>query len=57
MKYENNQSFKLKNGDWLKIVDVREDSIDAVLVSPLGEYVEYEDISDSTVDAIIGIRR
>ena len=55
--YEPNQSFKLKNGDWLKIVDVYEDSINAVLVSPVGEYIEYEDVSPSTIDAIVKIRR
>ena len=56
MKYEPNQTFNLKDGSQLKIVEVYSDSIDAVLVTPIGDYIEYVDVSPATINAIINRR-
>lgn len=57
MKYQPGQTFKLKDGSRLKIVFVTNTSVDAVLVTVYGDYIEYEDVDDSTIDAIIRSRR
>ena len=41
------------DGSEFKILDISEESYNAVLITPSGEYIEYDDISESVIDSIL----
>lgn len=51
--YKSYETYILRDGSELKILEVRDDGIDAVLITPRGEYIEYDDVSPSTIDSIL----
>ena len=53
MKYRTGDSYNLKDGSILEIVSVNPSGIDAVVITATGDYIEYDDVSPSTVDSLI----
>ena len=56
MKYRKGDSYNLTDGGILEIVDVSSSGVDAVLITEIGDYIEYEDVSQSTIDSLIKVR-